>query len=163
MSQPVLMAVRGAAVMLTVSLPVAAVIGYYLGVSGVASFAYGVLVGMLTFASIGVTVSLVLGKTSQLKVLVGAGVYVGRILFAAAAVLVPIFAGWFPVMPMLGGLVLVYIVESVVLLVEASRFMSRGGFLGESGGGEDEVAGEDVMSGVSATGAERVEKIRMEG
>ncbi len=143
--------------MVTVSLPVAAVIGYYLGVSGVASFAYGVLVGLLTFASIGATVSLVLGKTSQLKVLIGAGVYVGRIIFAAAAVLVPIFTGWFPVLPMLGGLVLVYVVESVVLLFEAQRFMNRAGFLKKSG--EEE----DVVSEVPAGGAGRVDQIRMEG
>lgn len=119
------MAVRGAAAVIALSLPVAVAVALYLGRDGLVSFGYGVFVGLVAFSSIGVTVSLVLGKTTQLRVLAGAGVYVGRVLFAAAAVLVPAFAGWLAVLPMVGGLVLVYVVESVVLLFEAQRFMKR--------------------------------------
>lgn len=157
MSQPILMAVRGAAVMVAVSLPVAVVVAYYLGWAGVVSFVYGVFVGLLTFASIGVTVALILGKTSQLKFLIGAGVYVGRILLAAAAVLVPVFAGWFPVLPMLGGLVLVYVVESIIVLVEAQRFMSQSGFLSQTDASGVE-ANEQETSEVIVGGAGQIER-----
>ncbi|MGI8649455.1 MAG: hypothetical protein ACR2KW_03620 [Rubrobacter sp.] len=157
MSQPILMAVRGAAVMVAVSLPVAVVVAYYLGWAGVVSFVYGVFVGLLTFASIGVTVALILGKTSQLKFLIGAGVYVGRILLAAAAVLVPVFAGWFPVLPMLGGLVLVYVVESIIVLVETQRFMSQSGFLSQTDASGVE-ANEQETSEVIVGGAGQIER-----
>lgn len=152
------MAVKGAAVMVLISIPVAGVIAYYLGGAGVVSFGYGALVGLLTFASIGVAVSLMLGKTTPLKALLGAGIYVGRILFAVTAVSVAISSGWFPVLPMLGGLVMVYVVESVVLLVEAQRFMSRSSFPDRSGEENEEIDAEDVVSEAPVIDAGRAER-----
>ena len=55
------------------------------------------------------------------RVLVGAAFYVGRLLFAAVAVLVPVYAGGWPALPILGGLAGVYAIENVVVLWLASK------------------------------------------
>ena len=84
----------------------------------------------IQYGYLGAAVALVFGEKGQFGVLLGAGVYVGRLLFATAAVLVPVFGGWLAPLPVLGGLVLVYVVESVVLLAEARRLTVRSGLPG---------------------------------
>lgn len=107
--------------MLVVALPAAAGIAYYLGGLEAWSFLYGAGVGLVIFSSIAFTVTMVFGQTTEMKRLVGAGVYVGRLVFAAAAIVVPIALDLWPVVPMICGLAGVYIVENVVLLLAAAR------------------------------------------
>ncbi len=107
--------------MAAVALPAAAGIAYYLGALEAWSFLYGVFVGMAMFSSIAFAVTMVFGPTTETKRLVGAGIYAGRLVFAAAAIVVPITLGLWPIVPMLCGFVGVYIVENVVLLVVAAK------------------------------------------
>ncbi len=121
MSRPAKMALGGAAVMVALAFPAAAVAAYYFGSMAAWAFLYGVFVGVAMFSSIAFAVTMVFGPTTEMKRLAGAGIYVGRLVFAAAAMLVPIILGLWPIMPMVGGIVGVYIVESVALLVGAWR------------------------------------------
>lgn len=115
------MAVGGTVATVIATLPAVAGIAYYLGALEAWSFLYGVGVGLIIFASIAFTVTMVFGQTTELKRLVGAGIYVGRLVFAAAAVLVPIMLDLWPIVPMICGLVGVYILENVVLLLAAAK------------------------------------------
>lgn len=107
--------------MAAVALPATAGIAYYLGAVEAWSFLYGVFVGMAMFSSIAFAVTMVFGPTTETKRLLGAGIYAGRLVFAAAAIVVPITLGLWPVVPMLCGFVGVYIVENVVLLFVAAK------------------------------------------
>ncbi|MGH3088060.1 MAG: hypothetical protein ACRDSJ_12165 [Rubrobacteraceae bacterium] len=115
------LAVGGAVVAAAVALPGAVAVGWYLGEAEAWSFLYGVVVGLATFSTIAVAVPLIFGQTTDAKKLIGAGIYAGRIVFAIAAVAVPITLDLWPIMPMVCGLVGVYIVENVVLLPAAAR------------------------------------------
>lgn len=115
------MALGGAVALLAVALPAVAGIAYYFGGPEAWSFLYGVVVGLVTFATIAFAVTMVFGPATELRRLVGAFIYVGRFAFAAAAILVPVSLGLWPVVPMLCGFVGVYIVENVFLLLAAAK------------------------------------------
>lgn len=119
------MAIGGAVAMSAVALPAAGAVAYYFGSMEAWSFLYGVFVGMAMFSSIAFAVTMVFGPTTEMRRLVGAGIYVGRLVFAAAAVLVPITLDLWPVVPMLCGFVGVYVVENVVLLFGAAKVAGR--------------------------------------
>ena len=117
------LALRGAALALLLALPVGAAVWYYFGRAETLSFVYGVGVGILGFASIALTVSRLTVRPSGLRILLGVASYGGRLAFALVAVGVPVYLGSWPVLPMLGGLVGVYVVENVSLLKMAPRSM----------------------------------------
>jgi hypothetical protein len=119
------MALGGAVVMAVVALPAVAGMAYYLGGAEAWAFLYGVLVGVGIFSTIAFAVTMLFGPTTETKRLIGAGIYLGRLAFAAAAIMVPITAGLWPVVPMLCGFVGVYIVENVVLLFAAAKVAGR--------------------------------------
>lgn len=121
MSQLRWLAKRGAALVVVLALPAAAAMAYYLGAAHALSFLYGVAVGLAAFASIAWAVALILGQNSPSSMAMGAGIYVGRLLFAAVAIVTPILLGLWPVLPMVGGFVGVYVIENVVLLEGARR------------------------------------------
>jgi hypothetical protein len=115
------MAIRGAVLTLVLAAAVGAAFGLYLGWEWVGAFLYGVGVGVVSFASIALTVSLLTVRPSALRVMLGASSYVGRLLFGAVAVIVPIYAGLWPALPVVAGFVGVYVVENVVLLLLAPK------------------------------------------
>ncbi len=127
------MAFGGAVVMVAVALPAAAAVGYYLGAVESWAFLYGVVVGVAIFSSIAFAVTMLFGPTTEMKRLVGAGIYVGRLVFAAAAMVVPITLGLWPVVPMLCGFVGVYVVENVALLLAAAKFAGGSSMRGTEG------------------------------
>lgn len=128
MNQHWRLAAGGSITVVVVALPLAAMIGAYVGGLEAWSFLYGVGVGLPTFASIALAVSLILCRTTELKLMIGAGVYVGRLVIAAGAMLLPaLFVVEWPIMPMVGGFVLVYVVENMALLWGAWKTASTTG------------------------------------
>ncbi len=115
------LAVRGTVLTLVLALLAGVAFGYYLGGVHAGAFLYGVGVGVLSFASIALTVSLLTVRPTASRVLLGAASYVGRLVFAAAAIGVPAFLDLWPALPMLGGFAGVYVIENVVLLLLASN------------------------------------------
>ena len=113
------LAVGGAALTVLLSLVVALVVGISVGWADAGAFLYGAGVGVVSFTSIAVTASLLGGRFTGEKLLLGVAVYFGRLLFAVAAVGVPILLGSWPVLAMVCGFAGVYVVENVLLLVGA--------------------------------------------
>jgi hypothetical protein len=120
------LALRGAALAIMLAVPAGAAFWYYLGRAETVAFVYGVGVGILGFASIALTVSLLTVRPSGVRILLGVASYGGRLAFALVAVGVPVYLGSWPVLPMLCGLVGVYVVENVSLLKMAPRSMPVG-------------------------------------
>ncbi|HSL00843.1 MAG TPA: hypothetical protein VK869_10935 [Rubrobacteraceae bacterium] len=120
------LAVRGAILTLALALLAGTATGYYLDLVWAGAFLYGVGVGIVSFASIALTVSLLTVRPTALKVLLGAASYVGRLLFAALAILVPAYMELLPALPMVVGFAGVYVIENVVLLLLAPRSVGVG-------------------------------------
>jgi len=117
------LAFRGAALAVLLALPAGVAVWYYLGWAETFAFVYGVGVGILGFASIALTVSLLTVRPSGVRILLGVASYGGRLAFALVAVGVPVYLGSWPVLPMLCGLVGVYVVENLSLLKMAPKSM----------------------------------------
>ena len=84
------LALGGAAATAVMSLGAAAAVGYYFGAVYAGAFLYGAGVGLVSFTSIALTAWLLGGKLSGERVLLGVGVYFGRLVFAVVAVGAPI-------------------------------------------------------------------------
>ncbi|MCA1849448.1 MAG: hypothetical protein LC704_10805, partial [Actinobacteria bacterium] len=110
------LAIRGAAFMVALAVPVAAVILYFYGMAHAGAFLYGAATGILSFASTALTVSLMPVSSTAHGVVMWAGSFVARYGFAAAALGVPAFLGLWPAVAMLGGFAGVYLAENAVLL-----------------------------------------------
>lgn len=104
-----------------VSLLAAAVSWYLFGGVYAGALLYGAAVGLVCFTSIAVTAALMGGRFSGQRMLLGLAVYVGRLLFAAMAMGVPIYFGSWPALAMVCGFAGVYVVENVTVLVGAPR------------------------------------------
>jgi hypothetical protein len=115
------LALRGAALASLLALPVGGAVWYYFGRTETVAFVYGVGVGILGFASIALTVSLLTVRPSGVRIILGVASYGGRLVFVLIAVGVPVHLGSWPVLPMLCGLVGVYVVENVWLLKMAPK------------------------------------------
>jgi hypothetical protein len=131
------LALRGAALASLLTLPVGVAVWYYFGRAETVAFVYGVGVGTLGFASIALTVSLLTVRPSAVRIMLGLASYGGRLVFALIAVGVPVYLGSWPVLPMLCGLVGVYVVENVSLLKMAPRTVPVGGPGGSVRGGPE--------------------------
>lgn len=98
----------------------AAVVGgavsFLYGEAYAVAFLYGAVVGMTSFVSTAATVSLLTGCSKAVGVLIGAASFAARYGFAAVALGVPAYLGFWPVVPMLVGFVAAYLAENVVLL-----------------------------------------------
>ena len=124
------LAIRGAAFMVALAVPVAAVILYFYGMAHAGAFLYGVGTGIVSFASTALTVSLMPVSSAVHGVVMWAGSFVARYGFAAAALGVPAFLGLWPAVAMLGGFAGVYLAENAVLLpgvMKATSGAGRGG------------------------------------
>ena len=79
------------------------------------AFLYGASVGMVSFVSTALTVSL-LTQHSILWRMIGVASFMARYGFVAVALGVPAYLGLWPVVVMLGGFAGAYLAENVVLL-----------------------------------------------
>ncbi len=123
------LAVRGAAFVVALAVPVGVVIFYVYGESFALSFIYGVGTGIASFASTALTVSLMVGRSKTGGLVIAGLSFVARYGFAAVALGVPAYLGFWPVVPMLGGFAGVYLAENAVLLpgvVRVTRDTRRG-------------------------------------
>lgn len=116
----------GVAAIAVVALPATVVVYYYFGGLHAGAFLYGVGVGMIVFTAIALTVSLLTGKTTSLRMLLGAMIYMGRLGFAAVAMGVPVSLGGWPLLPMFFGFTGVYIVENVAILIVLGKRSGSG-------------------------------------
>jgi hypothetical protein len=94
---------------------------YYAGAQA-GGFAYGVAVGLASFVSTALTVSM-LTSGSVLWRAIGAGSFVVRYGFVAVALGVPAYLGLWPVIPMVAGFAGVYLAENLILIPGALRMI----------------------------------------
>jgi F0F1-type ATP synthase assembly protein I len=85
------------------------------------SFLYGAGTALLSFVSTALTISLFAGRSVAANVMIGAGSFVARLVFAAAVLGIPAYLGLWPVVPMLAGFAGVYVAENVAAAVRVAR------------------------------------------
>jgi hypothetical protein len=128
------LALRCAAWMVALAVPAGAVALYVFGGAHAGSFLYGVGVGIVSFVSTALTVSLLSGRSQMAGVMIGGASFGGRYGFAAGALGVPAYMELWPVVAMLVGFVAVYVAETVVLVpwaLRAIRAPGAGDVVGE--------------------------------
>ena len=121
------LALRCAVWMVALALPAGAAVLYVYGGAHAGSFLYGVGVGIVSFVSTALTVSLIAGRSQIVGLIIGGASFGGRYGFAAAALGVPAYMDLWPVAAMLGGFVAVYMAQTVVLVPWAMRTISGPG------------------------------------
>ena len=121
------LALRCAAWMVALAIPAGAVVYYLYGAAHAAALLYGVGVGVVSFVSTALTVTLLTGRSTTGGMLVGGSSFAVRYGFAAGALGLPAYLGLWPVVAMLGGFVAVYVVETVVLVPWALRALGGPG------------------------------------
>lgn len=89
---------------------------YLYGGAYAAALLYGVLVGVLSFVSTALTVTLLMGRSTSVGVMIGGASFGARLGFAAVALGIPAYLGLWPVVTMLAGFASVYIAENVLLV-----------------------------------------------
>lgn len=129
------LALKGAALALALALPVGGAGWYYFERAHAVSFLYGVGVGVVGFASIALTVSLLTVRPSGARIMLGVATYGARLVLVVAAVGVAVYLDAWPVLPMLCGLAGVYVVENVLLLKMAPKSVRAGNPARPVGGG----------------------------
>ncbi len=110
------LAVRGAALMVVLAVPVAGAVSYLYGAAHAGAFVYGVGTGILSFVSTALTVSLMPVNSTVHGVVMWACSFLVRYGFVAVALGVPAYLGLWPAVAMLGGFAGVYLAENAVLL-----------------------------------------------
>ncbi|HET7481190.1 MAG TPA: hypothetical protein VFJ72_16915 [Rubrobacteraceae bacterium] len=116
-------AIRCAAWMIVLAAAAAGAIFYVYGPDHSLAFCYGAGVGIVSFASTAITVSLLTGRSRVIGVLLGATSFGVRYGFAAVALGIPAYLELWPVVAMLMGFTAVYFVETLVLVPWAVRAM----------------------------------------
>jgi hypothetical protein len=96
---------------------------YVYGVTSAGAFGYGVGVGLISFLSTAVTVSLITGAWKAAGVFLGMLSFGARYGFAAGALSIPAYLEIWPVAVMMAGFAGVYFVETVMLVPWAVRSM----------------------------------------
>src|ERR671916_1465673 len=135
------LALRGAAFAIALAAPVVATVWYWLERAHAFSFLYVVGVGVVGFASIALTVTLLTVRPSGVRILLGVASYGARIALVVAAVGVAVYADAWPVLPMLCGLAGVYVVENLLLLKMAPTSVRAGSGARTVGGGVERRTG----------------------
>ncbi|MGB3682093.1 MAG: hypothetical protein WA990_06355 [Rubrobacteraceae bacterium] len=77
---------------------------------------YGVFVGILSFVSTALTVSLLMNSSTSVGMMVGGASFAARLGFAAGALGIPAYLNLWPVVMMLAGFAAVYLAENVLLV-----------------------------------------------
>jgi len=121
------LALRGAAWIVVLTILVA--VGVYLafGVADAGSFVYGAGMGILSFVSMALTVSLLAGRPGVVMAMIGASSFFARLGFAAAVLAIPAYLGLWPVLPMICGFAGVYVAENILLLGMAPKIAGNPG------------------------------------
>ena len=92
------------------------------------AFLYGAGVGIASFVSTALTVSLLTGRSKVFGMMIGATSFVARYGFAAIALGVPAYLDLWPVAAMLGGFAGGYLAENVVLLPRVLMVKRNAGY-----------------------------------
>ncbi len=92
------------------------VVWFLFGEAYAGAFVYGAGVGIISFVSTALTVSMLTGRSKAVGVMIGAASFLGRYGFAMVALGVPAYLSLWPVVAMLVGFAGVYLAENVVLL-----------------------------------------------
>ncbi|MDQ3965952.1 MAG: hypothetical protein M3246_05805 [Actinomycetota bacterium] len=92
------------------------VVWFLFGEAYAGAFLYGAGVGIVSFVSTALTVSMLTGRSKAVGVLIGAASFGARYGFAAVALGVPAYLELWPVVVMLVGFAGVYLAENVALL-----------------------------------------------
>ena len=93
-----------------------AVIWFLYGEAYAGAFLYGVGVGIVSFVSTALTVSLLVGRSTVVGMLTAMASFAARFGFAAVALGVPAYLDLWPVGAALGGFAGVYLAENALLL-----------------------------------------------
>jgi hypothetical protein len=117
--------VRYAALVSAGALVAGSAIWLLYGASHAGAFLYGVAMGLLSFVSMAVTVSMLTGRSAAAMMTLGAGSFGARCIFAAVTLGIPAYLSLWPVLAMLGGFAGVYLAENVLLLLMMPRKISR--------------------------------------
>ena len=135
------LAAGGATATVLISLLLAGVVWYYFGGVYAGAYVYGAGIGVVCFTSIAVTAALLGGRLSGDRIVLGLLVYVGRLVFAAVGLGLPMYLADWPTLAMIGGFAGVYVVENVVLLVGAPRTVGGTTAVGSAGEGVERRTG----------------------
>lgn len=118
------LALRYAAGVLVVASGVGAFVGLSYGWDQGLALGYGVGVGLISFVSIALTVSMLTGRSMVWKAL-GSVTFFGRLMFAVMALGIPAYYGAWPVVAMILGFAAVYLAEHMMLVPAVLSMMSR--------------------------------------
>lgn len=132
MSAPWRLAFRCGLWTMVLAAPVAALIWYLFSGVHAGAFSYGVGIGLVSFISTALTVTLLTGGGAA-WVVAGVGSFVARYGFVVAALGVPAYLGLWPVVAMLGGFAAVHLAENVVLVPVALKMAGDLGVSSEAG------------------------------
>ena len=114
-------ALRYAAWILAAAILISAALLLVYGAGHAWSFFYGAGTAVLSFLSTALTISLFAGRSMAAGVMIGAGSFVARLVFAAAVLGIPAYLGLWPVVPMLAGFAGVYVAENGAAAVRVAR------------------------------------------
>jgi F0F1-type ATP synthase assembly protein I len=115
------LALRYAAWIIVAAVLISAVLFIVSGAGHAWSFLYGAGAAVLSFVSTALTISLFAGRSMAAGVMIGAGSFVVRLVFAAAVLGIPAYLGLWPVVPMLAGFAGVYVAENVAAAVRVAK------------------------------------------
>ena len=135
------LAAGGATVTVILSLLGAGAVWGYFGGIHAGAYLYGAGIGVVCFTSIAVTAALLGGRLSGDRIVLGLLVYVGRLVFAAMGLGLPMYLADWPALALLGGFTGVYVVENVVLLMGAPRTVGGASAVGAAGEGVERRTG----------------------
>lgn len=109
------LALRSSAWMLGLSVLVVSVVAYLYGGGYAGAAGYGVAVGLVSWISAALTVSLLTNGPGLWR-MAGAASFFVRYIFVAVALGIPAYLGSWPALAMFGGFAGVYVAENTVLL-----------------------------------------------
>jgi F0F1-type ATP synthase assembly protein I len=115
------LALRYSAWILAAAVVISGLILLFYGAAHAWSFFYGAGTAVLSFLSTALTISLFAGRSMAAGVMIGAGSFVARLVFAAAVLGIPAYLGLWPVVPMLAGFAGVYVAENVAATVRVAK------------------------------------------
>jgi F0F1-type ATP synthase assembly protein I len=119
-------ALRYAAWILAAAVVISGALLLISGTSHALSFFYGAGAALLSFVSTAITISLFAGRSVTAGVMIGAGSFVVRLVFAAAVLGIPAYLELWPVVPMLAGFAGVYVAENVAATMKVARDRNGG-------------------------------------
>lgn len=118
------LALRGAGWMVFLAILVAAGLFFTFDAAEAGSFVYGAGMGIVSFISMAITVSLFAGRPAVVVAVIALGSFFARLGFAVVALGAPAYLDLWPVLPMVCGFAAVYVAENLLLLKMAPKTAS---------------------------------------